>query len=112
DARHHAPFIHPRRDQYLARARRLAALFLSLTQAAWFVAFVLVVKDGSPLTPTLSILGLAGIFFIAARVGRTAEIALAVSDALSNFPWAPPAREIVRRSLLELGLPLLFFALA
>lgn len=112
DARHHAPFIHPRRDAYLGRARRLAALFLSLTQGLWFIAFVWAVQNGARLTPTFSVLGLAGIFFIAARVGRTAEIALALSDRLSGLEWAPPPGEIARRLVMELLVPLGLFALA
>lgn len=102
-----APFVHPRRDGYLARARRIAALALSLAQAAWFVAFVVAVQNGMPLNVPIAILGLAGIFLIASRVSQTADIALGICDRLAGLERAPDWGSITVRAGLHLVLPFL-----
>ncbi len=101
----YAPFVHPRRDRYLSRARHSAALFLSLVQAAWFVAYLLAIRAGTPLSPPFAILGLAGIFLIASRAGQAAEIALGISDRLASMETAPSRAEILRRTLMALVFP-------
>lgn len=104
----HAPFRHPRRDRYLGRARATAAMALSLLQAAWFVAFVLAIQGGTELTATLSVLGLAGIFFIAGRTGQAADVSLGMIDRMAGMDSAPLPTDILRRLVIGFLLPLGF----
>lgn len=106
----HPPFVHPRRDPYLARARRLAALFLSLVQAAWFAAFVVLIQSGVPLTFTTGLLGIAGMLLIATRIQSAADISLGLVDRLAGIEYAPARGDILRRFLAELAVPFAILA--
>ena len=81
----HAPFLHPRRDPHFRKARWIAAAFLSLVQAAWFFSFVIAVQNGTKLTTSVSLIGLAGFFLIASRAGLVADLALGVVDRLGRL---------------------------
>jgi hypothetical protein len=105
DPLHLAPLPHPRRDPYLGRARFLAAAFLSVSQALWFVAFIVAIQGGTPLTPLLSVLGLAGIFVIASRSAEAAELALAIVDRGAGLETAPSGLDLVRRFLVGTVIP-------
>ncbi len=106
-----APFLHPRRDGYLRRARVLAALFLSVAQACWFIAYAAAIQSGTVLTPALSVLGLAGIFLVASRASHASDVALAVVDRASGLESAPSLLEILRRFGGEIAAPMLLLAL-
>src|SRR5690606_12987423 len=102
---YHPPFVHPRRDPYFRRARYLAAGFLTIVQAAWFVAFVVAIQSGTPLTVPVSLLGLAGILLIGSRLTLTIDIALGIVDRMSNLESAPDGYDIFRRFMPGIAAP-------
>lgn len=107
----HPPFLHPRRDPYFAWPRRTAAFFLSLVQAAWFVAILTAVKAGTPLDFSMILLGLAGVFVIAAKSSLAIDLALGWMDWRHGLSSAPAGGEILRRFLMGLMVPFALLSL-
>lgn len=105
------PFLHPRRDPYLGRARRLAALFLSLVSAAWLGAFTIVLQAGAEPGFSFFLLAIAGILVILSRMMLVTELAMAWTDSRAGIESAPPRGEIIRRFLLGVAAPLAILAL-
>jgi xanthosine utilization system XapX-like protein len=107
----HPPLASVRRDPFLARPRRVAAVVLTALQAGWLFGFVAVLRTGAPLDPPLVLLGIVGFLVIVSRIGLVTELAMAWNDRRHRITAAPPGREIALRAWIGVVGPCLLLAI-
>lgn len=95
----HTPLVSPRRDGYLGKARVLAAAFLSLTSAAWLLAFTLGLQKEDPELFPIILLFIVGLLVLFNKITLISELALAWVDRKHGLDGAPTGREMIMRFL-------------
>ncbi|CAN5308821.1 hypothetical protein BH09SUM1_BH09SUM1_14420 [soil metagenome] len=100
------PFLHPRRDPYLRRARHVAALTLAVVHGLWFAAMIAAAQRQLLPSEPLVILAVVGVLLVGARSALVAELALGIQDVRAKMHNAPSSKEIATRAAVGLALPL------
>ncbi|MCC7391189.1 hypothetical protein IT571_02385 [Candidatus Sumerlaeota bacterium] len=112
DERYHPPFVHPRRDPHIKRARFLASAFLSVANGVWFVGFAWLVMWGTALSPMLCFTALVGLIWIGLRAREVSELAFALVDRSHVFEMAPSHSDVLFRFIVGCVAPALCLIVA
>ncbi|MEO8376867.1 MAG: hypothetical protein ABI579_04285 [Candidatus Sumerlaeota bacterium] len=92
--------------------RFLAAAFLSVVNACWFVGFAWAVSNGTKLTALFSFTAILGLIWISLRTREASELSFAVVDRLYKFEMAPSSGDILFRFIVGCAAPALCLVVA